>query len=65
MDLASRRLDSVLTPRLACRGFFPAMLYHLSFWYTPKEMSTRVLFLYVANSSVRRPSSPSALLSGH
>ncbi|GAA5856235.1 hypothetical protein JCM9279_006693 [Rhodotorula babjevae] len=32
-------------------GFFPAMLYHLSFWYTPKEMSTRVLFLYVANSS--------------
>jgi len=51
----SLRLGQLTDAPLVRRGFFPAMLYHLSFWYTPKEMSTRVLFLYVANSSVRPP----------
>lgn len=51
----SLRLRQLTDTSLIRRGFFPAMLYHLSFWYTPKEMSTRVLFLYVANSSVRPP----------
>ncbi|KAK3635780.1 hypothetical protein LTR22_019060 [Elasticomyces elasticus] len=32
-------------------SFFTAMILHLSFWYTPNEMGSRVIYLYVANSS--------------
>ncbi|GJN93320.1 hypothetical protein Rhopal_006367-T1 [Rhodotorula paludigena] len=33
-------------------SYFTSVIYHWSFWYTPDEMAPRVLFLYVANSSV-------------
>lgn len=31
---------------LAEAGFFPAVLYHMAFWYKPKEMPQRVAFFY-------------------
>ena len=31
---------------LAEAGFFPAVLYHMAFWYKPKELPKRVAFFY-------------------
>lgn len=31
---------------MAEAGFFPAVLYHMAFWYKPKEMPQRVAFFY-------------------
>lgn len=31
-------------------GYFTGIIYHWSFWYTPRELVPRVLALYMANS---------------
>ena len=40
---------------LAEAGFFPAVLYHMAYWYKPTEMPWRIAFFYSVGPAVERP----------